>query len=314
MKKLNIFSLLGLVVLMFATGCGKGDPIKGKIEGVWMTEWSENLGEGFGDMDIRETIAFMNEDDSDDKGRFRQVFLGSVEEEGGSEEVCYLVVVSGTWKVVETDGIELKYNTGDMETCVVERTVFKESKKAYQFMQGDWDGSISEVVSQIKGVYNTTPLAEKAERQVNTFFKNLFKKMSEDKATMLSVVIKGDNMECKVNPKFMFFLGRSQKYERLDVEVTTLNAVVVEEEDSPYVNYDWLSERAVTYADVSGKTSQELRIMRNYIFARHGYIFQSPDLAEYFSHYPWYEPRYNDVSYMLNNLENQNVAFIRGYE
>ncbi|MBO7069091.1 MAG: YARHG domain-containing protein [Bacteroidaceae bacterium] len=78
--------------------------------------------------------------------------------------------------------------------------------------------------------------------------------------------------------------------------------------------YDFACERKLTNADVAGLTKEELRIMRNWIYARHGYIFKSRDLMDYFSQYPWYEPQYSNVSSMLSTIEKRNVEFIKRYE
>lgn len=79
-------------------------------------------------------------------------------------------------------------------------------------------------------------------------------------------------------------------------------------------DYDWLSYEYVTDGDIRNLNGSQLRIMRNYIFARHGYIFQSDDLRRYFNQYSWYEPRYSDVSSQLNKVEKANVNKIRSYE
>ena len=78
--------------------------------------------------------------------------------------------------------------------------------------------------------------------------------------------------------------------------------------------YDWLSQRPVSANDLRGKTKEELRIMRNWIYARHGYIFSSSDLTDYFSKFPWYNPVSKNVVGQLNKTELDNVEFIRSYE
>jgi hypothetical protein len=54
--------------------------------------------------------------------------------------------------------------------------------------------------------------------------------------------------------------------------------------------------------------------MRNEIFARHGYIFTTPEMTAYFSQMSWYTPRYYDVSSLLTPIEKKNIAFIKRYE
>lgn len=78
--------------------------------------------------------------------------------------------------------------------------------------------------------------------------------------------------------------------------------------------YDWLSEREVTAADLSGKSAGDLRLMRNAMFAKHGYKFKSEDLQEYFANFSWYTPLYSDVSSMLSAVEKKNIAFIQKFE
>jgi len=78
--------------------------------------------------------------------------------------------------------------------------------------------------------------------------------------------------------------------------------------------YDFACERILTESDLLGMNAGELRIMRNWIFARHGYIFRTQELKDYFSQYPWYNPRYTDVSSMLSDVEIKNAEFIKRHE
>jgi len=78
--------------------------------------------------------------------------------------------------------------------------------------------------------------------------------------------------------------------------------------------YTWLSERYVTSSDLSGLTKAELRILRNAIYARHGYKFKSADLRQFFSQFSWYYPQYSNVEGSLSKIERQNVATIQSWE
>ena len=78
--------------------------------------------------------------------------------------------------------------------------------------------------------------------------------------------------------------------------------------------YNVACERELTESDVCNLSKKELRIMRNWIYARHGYIFKSEDLKDYFSQFSWYEPRYTNVNRMLSRVELRNVDFIKQYE
>ena len=61
-------------------------------------------------------------------------------------------------------------------------------------------------------------------------------------------------------------------------------------------------------------SANDRRLMRNEIFARHGYIFKSDDLKKYFGSQPWYKPVSNDVSDQLTELEKLNVQLIADFK
>ena len=78
--------------------------------------------------------------------------------------------------------------------------------------------------------------------------------------------------------------------------------------------YPQASERRLTHADVCYLSKWELKIMRNEILARYGYIFKTAAMREYFSKQDWYEGRYEDVNAMLTSLEWKNIELIKQYE
>lgn len=57
-----------------------------------------------------------------------------------------------------------------------------------------------------------------------------------------------------------------------------------------------------------------LRIMRNEIYARHGYNFASADLKNYFSKQKWYKPVKNNSEVKLSEVEQYNVDIIKMME
>jgi uncharacterized protein YbaR (Trm112 family) len=56
---------------------------------------------------------------------------------------------------------------------------------------------------------------------------------------------------------------------------------------------------------------QNLKIMRNEIFARHGYRFQTKEMTDYFGAKDWYIPLHNDVTAQLTEIESINIALIQ---
>lgn len=76
--------------------------------------------------------------------------------------------------------------------------------------------------------------------------------------------------------------------------------------------YHITGSRKLTEEDIKGKTKHELKIMRNEIYARHGYIFKDPILRDYFMQKSWYKP--TTISVTFNDIEQYNVRFIQLHE
>ncbi|GHU60520.1 hypothetical protein FACS1894121_0770 [Bacteroidia bacterium] len=74
------------------------------------------------------------------------------------------------------------------------------------------------------------------------------------------------------------------------------------------------SERLLTASDLRYLSKQDLKIMRNEIFARHGYIFKTSEMKNYFQNQSWYSPRYDNVNSMLTTTELKNIDLIKKYE
>ena len=74
------------------------------------------------------------------------------------------------------------------------------------------------------------------------------------------------------------------------------------------------SERLLTSSDLSGMSKKDLKIMKNEIFARKGYIFKTAEMKSYFANQSWYSGQYDDVTLMLSAEEKQNVEIIKKYE
>lgn len=66
--------------------------------------------------------------------------------------------------------------------------------------------------------------------------------------------------------------------------------------------------------DLADLSKQELLILRNEIFAKHGYIFNDKDLASHFSQFDWYLPKHKDISEFLSDNDKMNIELIQEYE
>ena len=133
-------------------------------------------------------------------------------------------------------------------------------------------------------------------------------------------------------------IGLKEKYEKPDIvntsnanspvkeetKVTTTTPSIAKSENqninqnnsgsSIFGRFPQASERLLTASDLQGLSKYDLKIMRNEIFARHGYIFQTNEMKNYFQNQSWYTPKYRDVSSLLSNIEQKNVVLIQRYE
>jgi hypothetical protein len=60
--------------------------------------------------------------------------------------------------------------------------------------------------------------------------------------------------------------------------------------------------------------AEDLRVLRNEVYARHGRVFKDATLQKYFAAQPWYVPNPDFKDDMLNEIESQNLAKIKAAE
>ncbi len=78
--------------------------------------------------------------------------------------------------------------------------------------------------------------------------------------------------------------------------------------------YTDASEKLLKTEDVSDLIKSDLRLMRNAIYARHGYSFKMKDMRTQFDTEDWYIPVSTDVRTVLTDIEKKNEALIKRYE
>lgn len=92
-----------------------------------------------------------------------------------------------------------------------------------------------------------------------------------------------------------------------EVEKSENGTYILEDSDTRYVTED----------EVASLSPEEVRLAKNEIYARHGRIFDSEDLKEYFESQSWYhgeiEPEDFDES-VLNDYERANIDLLVSYE
>ena len=75
-----------------------------------------------------------------------------------------------------------------------------------------------------------------------------------------------------------------------------------------------ISTEPITNEMVDGLFVEDLRVLRNEIYARHGRIFKDATLQKYFVAQPWYQPNPDFKDDMLTETEFKNLAIIKEVE
>ncbi len=78
--------------------------------------------------------------------------------------------------------------------------------------------------------------------------------------------------------------------------------------------YPDASSKLLKEDDLLELVKEDLRVMRNSIYARHGYSFKMKDMRSLFDKEDWYMPMNTDVRGELTAIEKKNEALIKRYE
>ncbi|MDO5986863.1 YARHG domain-containing protein [Flavivirga amylovorans] len=113
--------------------------------------------------------------------------------------------------------------------------------------------------------------------------------------------------------------GWSQKYLKLDIPlggVETQFEFGFLEKDSDHFSYKQTTEFEIMKDEyIRSLSLEELRIMRNEIFAKYGYIFrEGGKMDRYFKKQEWYRGIYENVDDFLTDIEKANISAIQKVE
>ena len=128
--------------------------------------------------------------------------------------------------------------------------------------------------------------------------------VSERKYRLVKKVFKYDpNLELPAEIQWTELYEQTQKFpdkvEQITKDVVKLNA----------------SARELTKKDVENLYKGDLEIIRNSIYARHGYSFKTRRVRFIFDQYiEWYMPVTTDVRNDLTDIEKKNIDLIKRYE
>ena len=104
-----------------------------------------------------------------------------------------------------------------------------------------------------------------------------------------------------------------------ETNTTTQDTNISTENTTEYILPD-SDSRYISENELGGMSSEQLRLARNEIFARHGRKFKDAQLQEYFNTKSWYSPQYDADSFdenmeqILNQYELKNADVIKTRE
>src|SRR5207237_10198394 len=74
--------------------------------------------------------------------------------------------------------------------------------------------------------------------------------------------------------------------------------------------HDQISKRPITPALLTGLFVEDVRKMRDEIYARHGKVFKDPWTQKYFASFDWYQADHNYSDASLTPVEKGSIAVI----
>ena len=101
-------------------------------------------------------------------------------------------------------------------------------------------------------------------------------------------------------------------YEELDYNESSASPTAQSQYEQ-LLDSDW-RYHILTESALYSLTPRELTYLRNSIYARHGYVFKSNELNQYFKQFSWYHPDPSVAGSVLNETEQANVALINAYQ
>ena len=94
----------------------------------------------------------------------------------------------------------------------------------------------------------------------------------------------------------LIFLTSQNMFSQTILDCSTCNRVVLSENQ------------------LSGKSLEELALLRNEISARKGYVFSMPKYSQYFENQRWYKPVQSNTEIKFSEIENKNIDIIKKLE
>lgn len=192
------------------------------------------------------------------------------------------------------------------KTCAI-KGVFEKSAKGYQFNMTEMEGSknvgsyqFSLHKNKIKGFWYSKNSMTNVVRSSFELTKQVFKYdpnlMLEDEFYVDYYSSKKDTIKEIIDEEEEVYYG--DLYRSASDVITKLNG----------------SKTVLKEEDLKNLKKLELEIIRNTIFARHGYAFKKENYRQFFDFVDWYIPVSNNVTSALTAVEKENIKLLERFE
>lgn len=108
-------------------------------------------------------------------------------------------------------------------------------------------------------------------------------------------------------------MNEEEKLNQLDKILMEMNEYEVYTVSDKFDDFN-SSKDILTVQFVSELSKADIYIMRNSIYARHGYSFKKQDLRNYFDNQDWYIPVHANIATDLTEIEKQNIKLLLSFE
>ncbi|WP_413533915.1 YARHG domain-containing protein [Empedobacter brevis] len=105
--------------------------------------------------------------------------------------------------------------------------------------------------------------------------------------------------------------SKKEKYDDMDGEEYFINVNRAASDEIYKLNG---STQKLTEKQLKNLHKLDLEIIRNTIYARHGYTFANRGARQFFDNVNWYVPLYANVEDKLSTIEKENIALLKRFE
>lgn len=214
----------------------------------------------------------------------------------------------------EVEEIDADYNLLENDQLTFEGTVKKSVENEYYLC---WDEELSFYGKDSDGTHILLEDSQNVCIDTTSLSSELLDRLTSDQTLIMEGQIYFDNENLYMTPfdirnvqgEDMMELLEEEDEEEMEIEANSIA-------NSEYI-LPQSGSRILTYDDVSGLSLQEINYAKNEIYARHGRLFKSEELQNYFDGKSWYYGTIRPEDFQnsfLSDIESKNVEFLSDVE